>query len=135
MAESFQEYLRENIRQATRLVMEEIMQEALTPCVGAKWGAITPTRRGSRNGYSQRDVATTNGVIEDLNVPRDREGAFQSQTFERYCRYEPQVAEGLTHMFVSGTSTTQVGEVAHPLMGVAPRASRIRRLNQSVTDQ
>lgn len=135
IAESFQEYLRKNIRQATRLVMEEIMQEELTQFVGAKWGEITPNRRGYRNGYYQRDLATTNGVVEDLNVPRDREGEFHSQAFERYCRYEPQIAEGLTQMFVSGTSTAKVGEVANTLMGVAPSASSVSRLNQSLTDQ
>lgn len=134
-AETFREYLRGEIRQATRMVMEEIMQEELTQFVGAKWGEITPNRRGYRNGYYQRDLATTNGVLEDLNVPRDREGEFHSQAFERYCRYEPQVAEGLTQMFVSGTSTAKVGEVAKTLMGVAPGASSVSRLNQSLTDQ
>jgi putative transposase len=133
--ETFHEHLRGEIRQATRLVMEEIMQEELTQFVGAKWGEITPNRRGYRNGYYQRDLATTNGVIEDMNVPRDREGEFHSQAFERYCRYEPQVAEGLTQMFVSGTSTTKVGEVAKTLMGVTPSASSVSRLNQSLTEQ
>jgi putative transposase len=70
-----------------------------------------------------------------MNVPRDREGEFHSQAFERYCRYEPQVAEGLTQMFVSGTSTTKVGEVAKTLMGVTPSASSVSRLNQSLTEQ
>jgi putative transposase len=62
---------------------------------------------------------TTSSPIEDLNVPRDREGQFHSQAFEQYRRYEPQVAEGLTQMFVAGTSTHKVGEVAQTLMGVA----------------
>lgn len=62
---------------------------------------------------------TTSGPIEDLNVPRDRAGQFHTQAFEQYRRYEPQVAEGLTQMFVAGTSTHTVGEVAQTLMGVA----------------
>lgn len=74
-------------------------------------------------------------MIEDLNVPRDRAGEFHSQVFERYCRYEPQVADGLTQMFISGTSTAKVGEVAQTLMGVAPSASTVSCLNQSVTEQ
>jgi transposase-like protein len=36
-------------------------------------------------------------------------------------------------MFVAGTSTQKVGEVAQTLMGVAPSASPISRLNQSLT--
>ena len=48
---------------------------------------------------------TSTGRIEALQVPRDREGQFHTQVFERYRRYEPQVADGLTDMFVAGVST------------------------------
>src|SRR5947209_20584902 len=62
-------------------------------------------------------------------------GQFHTQAFERYSRYEPHIAEGLTQMFVSGVSTHKVGEVTQTLMGVAPSASTISRLNQSLTQQ
>ncbi len=45
------------------------------------------------------------------------------------------IAEGLTQMFVAGTSTHKVGEVAQTLLGVAPSANTISRLNQSLTQQ
>jgi transposase-like protein len=80
-------------------------------------------------------LVTTSGRIEDLQVPRDREGQFHTQVFERYRRYEPQVAHGLTDMFVAGTSTHKVGEVAQTLLGVAPSASAISRLNQDLEQQ
>ena len=38
-------------------------------------------------------------------------------------------------MFVAGTSTHKVGEVAQTLLGVAPSASTISRLNQTLTQQ
>jgi putative transposase len=38
-------------------------------------------------------------------------------------------------MFVAGTSTHKVGEVAQTLLGVAPSASAISRLNQSLSQQ
>src|SRR5260370_42114343 len=65
----------------------------------------------------------------------DREGEFHTQVFERYQRYEPEVAEALTQMFVSGTSTHHVGKVAEKLMGVPPSASAVRRLNQNLIEQ
>jgi len=68
-------------------------------------------------------------------VPRDREGQLHTQVFERYSRYEPHIAQGLTEMFVAGTSTHKVGEVAQTLLGVAPSASTISRLNQTLTQQ
>ena len=38
-------------------------------------------------------------------------------------------------MFVKGVSTHQVGEVAQTLMGVAPSASAVSRLNQTLAEQ
>jgi putative transposase len=86
-------------------------------------------------GPTPASLFTSTGRIEDLKVPRDREGEFHTQVFKRYNRYEPEVAEGLTQMFVSGVSTHKVGEVAEKLMGVAPSASSVSRLNQSLIEQ
>src|SRR6266480_3936482 len=133
--ENFHQYLRAEIRDATRTVMEEIMREELSQFLGAAWGESTAQRKGYRNGFYTRDLMTTAGPIEDLTVPRDRAGEFHTQAFEQYSRYEPQVAEGLTQMFVTGTSTHKVGEVAQKLMGVTPSASAVSRLNQSLTQQ
>ena len=133
--QSFHQQLREHIRDATRVVMEEIMREELTEFLGAEWGECTAERKGYRNGSYTRDLATTSGPIEDLEVPRDRAGTFHTQIFDRYNRYEQPVADGLTEMFVAGVSTQKVGDVAQALMGVAPSASAVSRLNRTLTEQ
>ncbi len=133
--EEFRQHLRRLAVSAVQVLIEHIMREELEQCIGASWGECTPTRRGYRNGCYTRDLVTPTGRIEDLKVPRDREGAFHSQVFERYHRYEPEVAEALTQMFVSGVSTHKVGEVAQTLMGVAPSASAVSRLNHTLTEQ
>jgi len=133
--QTFQQYLRELARSAMRVVLEGVMREELDALIGVGWGESSPNRKGYRNGFYTRDLVTTTGRIEDVQVPRDREGQFHTQVFERYRRYEPQVAQGLTEMFVAGASTHKVGEVAQTLMGVAPSASAISRLNQSLSHQ
>src|SRR5579883_2040866 len=45
------------------------------------------------------------------------------------------MTEGLTQMFVAGVSTEKVGEVAQTLIGVAPSASTVSCLNQTLTEQ
>ncbi len=133
--EDFRQYLRRLAVSAIQVLIEQVMCEELEQCIGASWGECTPNRRGYRNGSYTRDLVTPTGRIEALKAPRDREGEFHSQVFERYNRYEPEVAEALTQMFVSGTSTHKVGEVAATLMGVAPSASAVSRLNQTLTEQ
>ena len=133
--EEFRRHLRRLAVSAVQVLIEHVMREELEQCIGASWGECTPTRRGYRNGSYTRDLVTPTGRIEALKVPRDREGQFHSQVFERYSRYEPEVAEALTQMFVNGVSTHKVGEVAQTLTGVAPSASTISRLNRTLTEQ
>ncbi len=133
--QEFHQHLRALAQSAVRTVLELVMREELDAFIGAAWGESSPKRKGYRNGTYSRDLVTATGRIENINVPRDREGQFHTQAFERFSRYEPHIAEGLTQMFVSGTSTHKVGEVAQTLLGVAPSASTISRLNQSLTQQ
>jgi putative transposase len=133
--QTFRQYLRELARGAIRVVVEDVMREELDALIGVGWGESSPKRKGYRNGFYRRDLVTSSGRIEDIQVPRDREGHFHTQVFDRYSRYEPHIAEGLTQMFVAGTSTQKVGEVTQTLMGVAPSASTISRLNQTLTQQ
>src|SRR5436305_7712710 len=133
--QEFHQHLRAMAQSAVRMVIETVMHEELDAFIGAAWGECSPKRKGYRNGSYSRDLVTSTGRVEEIKVPRDREGQFHTQAFERYSRYEPHIAEGLTQMFVAGTSTHKVGEVAQTLMGVAPSASTISRLNQSLTHQ
>jgi transposase-like protein len=133
--QEFHQHLRALARRAVRVVIEEVMREELDQFLGVVWGERSPKRKGDRNGTYTRDLVTSTGWLEDINVPRDREGQFHTQAFERYKRYEPHIAEGLTQMFVAGTSTHKVGEVAQTLLGVDPSASTISRLNQTLTQQ
>src|SRR5712692_790653 len=133
--QEFRHRMRNLAVSAMRILIEAVMREELEQCLGAAWGECTPERTGYRNGYYTRDLVTKTGRIEALSVPRGREGQFQTQVFERYGRYEPEVAEALTEMFVSGTSAHKVGKVAQTLLGVAPSASAVSRLNQSLTEQ
>src|SRR2546425_3617614 len=133
--QAFHQHLQALAQSAVRTVLELVMREELDAFIGAAWGECSPKRKGYRNGTYSRDLVTSTGRLEEINVPRDREGQFHSQAFERYSRYEPHIAEGLTQMFVAGTSTHKVGEVAQTLLGVTPSASTISRLNQTLTQQ
>jgi putative transposase len=133
--QEFHQHLRALAQSAVRTVLELVMRQELDAFLGAAWGECSPKRKGYRNGSYTRDLVTSSGRLENVTVPRDREGQFHTQAFERYSRYEPHIAEGLTQMFVAGTSTHKVAEVAQTLLGVAPSASTISRLNQTLAQQ
>src|SRR3712207_7529566 len=64
------------VRQGVKAVLEEVLEEEMTEHLKAGYRELTPTRRGERNGYYQRNLVTPAGKIERLEVPRDREGEF-----------------------------------------------------------
>jgi putative transposase len=133
----FHQHLRALAQSAVRTVLELVMREELDAFIGAAWGECSPKRKGYRNDTYTRDLATATGRLEDLQVPRDREGQFHTQVFERYSRYEPHhIAEGLTQMFVAGVSTRHPSERSpKPSWESLEVDSTISRLNQSLTHQ
>ena len=86
--EEFRQYLRRLAVSSVQVLIEQVMREELEQCIGASWGECRPERRGYRNGTYTRDLVTSTGRIEDIHVPRDREGQFHTQVFDRYSRYE-----------------------------------------------
>jgi putative transposase len=64
---------------------------------------------GYRNGYRNRYLLTSLGLLK-LNVPRDREGTYQPDCFERYKGVQQEVNDGIKAMFLRGVATRKVGE-------------------------
>lgn len=131
----FLRHLKELARGAVRIILEGAMREEIGLVVGAEWGEHSPDRKCYRNGCYSRDLGTTTGPLTGLKVPRNREGRYQTQVFESYHRYEPQVEAGLVEMVVKGASTSNVGEVAQTLLGVTPSASAVSRMNADLSRQ
>src|SRR5438270_12041917 len=80
----FHQYLRTLAQSAVRTVIETVMREELDQFIGAAWGECSPKRKGYRTGSYTRDLVTSTGRLEEIKVPRDREGPFHTQAFERY---------------------------------------------------
>jgi putative transposase len=88
------------VRQGVKAVLEEVLQDEMTQHLEAGYRELTPTRRGERNGYYQRNLVTPAGKIERLEVPRDREGEFVTEVFERYKRMTGDVEEAVLEMYL-----------------------------------
>jgi hypothetical protein len=72
--DEFRQHLRELARGAIRIVLEDVMREELNALIGVGWGECSPKRKGYRNGSYTRDLVTTSGRIEDLQVRRRSRG-------------------------------------------------------------
>jgi transposase-like protein len=99
----FQEIVREKMRQAVRFTLITVLEAELEAFIGAAPYQRTAQRRAYRNGTYQRSLTTSVGQIDDLEVPRTRQG-FQTQLFERYQRRQAELDASICQMFVGGVA-------------------------------
>jgi len=93
-------------------------------------------RRGYRNGSRERDLLTSYGWIEDLRVPRVREGGIESEVLERYRRRQRVLDRVLLEAFLLGHSTRKSVRWFKKLFGaeISPQAvsNIVKELDQEV---
>ncbi len=115
-------------------ILNQILQAEMTEHLKAKPGEQTDDRRGYRNGTYQRKLTTRVGTIE-LEVPRDREGSFQTALFQRYQRSEKALVLTLMQMVVQGVSTRRVKDITTDLCGREFSSSTVSRLTEELGEQ
>jgi putative transposase len=130
----FQELVHEKMRQAVRFTLVTVLEAEMEAFIGAAPYQRTPQRRAYRNGSYQRSLTTSVGQIDDLEVPRTRQG-FQTQLFERYQRRQAELDASICQMFVGGVSTRRVGEVIETLTGTKPSPSTVSRVFHSLEEE
>ena len=123
------------VRQGVKTVLEEVLEEEMTQHLGADYRELTPTRRGERNGYYQRNLVTPAGKIERLEVPRDREGEFVTELFERYKRMTGDVEEAVLEMYLSGISVRKIAGVTDALSKVRIGKDVVSRIASRLEEQ
>jgi putative transposase len=106
------------VRQGVKAVLEEVLQEGMAEHLETGYRELSSTRRGERNGHYTRNLVTPAGKIEHLEVPRDREGEFVTEVFERYKRMTGDVEEAILQMYLSGISVRKIAGVTDALSKV-----------------
>ena len=115
-------------------ILNQILQAEMTEHLKAEPGEQTDDRRGYRNGSYERKLTTRVGTIE-LEVPRDREGTFQTALFQRYQRSEKALVLTLMQMVVQGVSTRRVKDITTELCGREFSSSTVSRLAEDLDEQ
>ncbi len=115
-------------------VMNEILQAEMTEHLGAEPGEHTDDRRGYRNGSYERELTTRIGRLK-LEVPRDREGTFQTKLFERYQRSEKALVTTLMQMVLQGVSTRRVKKITTELCGREFSRQTVSNLTERLDEQ
>jgi len=123
------------VRQGVKAVLEEVLEEEMAEHLEAGYRELTPTRRGERNGHYQRNLLTPAGKIERLEVPRDREGEFVTEVFERYKLMTGDVEEAVLEMYLSGISVRKIAGVTEALSKVKVGKDAVSRIARRLEEE
>jgi transposase-like protein len=112
------------VRRHVQRRLERAMAMEVTSHVGCGHYRRSETRRGYRNGSYARSLLTRYGWIEDLMVPRVREGGFESVVFAKYRRRCRVIDQVVLQAFLLGHATRKVRRWFRHLFGseISPQA-------------
>ena len=115
------------LRALLKHTIQQVLEEEMTSLLEAEPYTRTESRRGYRNGHKPRALKTRVGRLE-LMVPKDREGQFQTELFEKYQRNEKALVLAVTEMYVQGVSTRKVRRITEELCGLDISKSQVSAL-------
>jgi putative transposase len=133
---SFWKEIEGEAQRLTKVRLERALVLEQRKRVGCGRYKRSPKRRGYRNGSRGRGLLTRYGWIEDLRIPRVREGGMDSEVLERYRRRQRVLDRILLEGFLLGHSTRKSVRWFKKLFGgeISPQAvsNVVKELDQEV---
>lgn len=93
---------------------------------------LNPDLKDYRNGYYERSLRSCLGLIENLRVPRTRNGMFYPSIIEKSKHISSITAQGLAKMYLKGVSTHSVGEVLEAILGYRVSAGHVCKVTKQL---
>lgn len=122
------------IRLLLQHTVQRVLEEEIASYLEAGSYERTDKRKGYRNGYKPRTLKTRVGRLE-LMVPKDREGGFRTELFERYQRNEKALTLAIMEMYVQGVSTRKVKKITEELCGLDISRSQVSHLAKGLDEE
>jgi putative transposase len=122
------------IREAVRVVAQEMMEVEISELIGAERGERRPDDRAThRNGYRARRWDTRAGEIE-LQIPKIRQGSYFPGFLQPRKRSEQALVSVVQQAYVCGVSTRRVDQLVESL-GLRISKSEVSRIAGLLDEQ
>ena len=114
------ELLRVDVRESMSRFLNELMESEISFFLGRGRYERLGKRRGRpnhRNGYYARGFTLKGIGGVCVSIPRDRLGKYKTQVLPRYQRYESQIKEDVSLLFLTRVSTRTLELISKRLLG------------------
>ena len=108
-------------------ILNQVLDAQSTEQIGAKRYERNGERKAYRNGLRERQMTTRIGTIT-LEIPRHRQGHFETDLFTRYQRSEQALVLAMIEMVIKGVSTRKIQKVTEELCGQSFSKSTVSAL-------
>jgi putative transposase len=122
------------LRDAVRVMVQELMEAEVSTQIGAERYERSPERTTQRNGTRTRSWDTRVGTIE-LAIPKLRTGTYFPSWLEPRKRSEQALVAVVAEAYVNGVSTRKVEALVQALGIASLSKSEVSRLCQSLDTQ
>lgn len=122
------------LRDAVRVMIQELMEAEVSTQIGAERYERSPERTTQRNGTRPRTWDTRVGTIE-LAIPKLRTGSYFPSWLEPRKRSEQALVAVVAEAYVNGVSTRKVEALVQSLGIASLSKSEVSRLCQSLDTQ
>ncbi len=119
---------KEEVKQREKAIMQRLMAEERQLFLEEH-----PEDRG--NGFYERTLLTSSGIIEDLRVPRTRSGEFYPAILPGKRRASVDLGDLVLLMFQCGISTRKIQQVLEGVYGAFYSHASIARLTQVAEEE
>ncbi len=112
--------------------LEQMLEAELTAQLGyERYAAVGRNSGNSRNGKRSRQLRTSGGEVT-IQVPRDRNGAFQSPLLEPYQTSTNELEDKIIALYAKGISTRDIQETLRDVYGVEVSPATISTVTDKV---
>jgi putative transposase len=128
------EMIRVDMRETVGQYLTQLMRAELTAFLGRQPYERNDSEANHRNGTYERSFALKGIGQVNVNIPRDRKGAFQTCVIPRSKQYEDAIRQDLSMMFLTGISTRSLSLMSKRLIGRSISHAEISNANKDLTD-
>ena len=127
--------LKDVLRGEVEKCVNEIIGHELTAFLGYERNSQGAAKElgNSRNGYYERMLNTSYGPIK-VDVPRDRNGEFETGLFERGRRSTKNIGQMILKLYSSGMTDAQIQEIVESLYSHKYSSSTISVITDAVKE-
>ena len=116
-------------------IIKEVVKQTFEAIMIAEREVFIKENNGTKNGFYTRNLDTSIGKLEELRIPRDREGKFKTKLIEPYKRRDISLEELILGMFSSGMSAIAVADALETVFELKYSPSTISQISEITIEE